>query len=59
MDYDDEILNMENTEAEVLEEEGIEANLGTVEVSEARQKLSTLSVARHILFCTYANVDSR
>lgn len=32
MDYDDEVLAMDSEEAEVLEEEGIEANIGTVEV---------------------------
>ena len=37
MDYDDEIENMENSEADILEDEGIEANLGTVEVSRLQQ----------------------
>ncbi len=29
MDYDDEVLAMDSEEAEVLEEAGIEANVGT------------------------------
>jgi len=32
MDYDDEVMNMDSSEAEILEEAGIEANIGTVEV---------------------------
>lgn len=32
MDYDDEVLAMDSEEAEVLEEAGIGANIGTVEV---------------------------
>ena len=32
MDYDDEVLAMDSEEADILEEAGIEANIGTVEV---------------------------